>query len=374
MTYNWITILFAVIIIGSILFGAARRFGMESRLVVSQAISIATGIVAIWIGWLLSRHISSYVLHQNTTHLPHWLAQIFIAWQRSPRIGAWIAFLICYFVLSSVIHQLLAGILGQIPVLLPSVLGRSRVLGAVLGAAIGVVRAAIGGAIIFLVLQYFSIPVMAKQANQSWPYQLCSQQIYKPWLKPFVTRALPVFAEDAIQPISQNINLFAVPSGTANEERGVLLVPKQVAKLAQQITANAKTPKQKAYALYEWEIHHITYDWKKYDDYVYHHKWDQQSPLQTLETKKGVCADYALLYADMAHAVGLRVQIDEGIGGTATDYGSHAWNQVWLPNENQWITVDTTWGATQDEWFDVPAAQFNQTHSEQTAIVIDASQ
>ncbi|WAH39091.1 transglutaminase domain-containing protein [Alicyclobacillus dauci] len=373
MTYNWITILLIAIIVGSMLYGAARGFGRESHLVIWQLVSIATGLCALGVSWFLSQRISTFVLHQKTTNLPHIIEQIFVAWQRSPRIAVWIAFFICYLILSSLFHRIIGLFIGGFPVRLPRPLFESRLLGGALGAAMGVVRSAVVGAIVFLALQYVSLPALAKQAAASTPYQTLSHRIYEPWLKPFVARELPVLAQGALQPLSRNIDLFAVPSGPDGQDSGVLIVPKQIADLSHQITHGISDPKAKAKALYEWEIHHVKYDWKKYDDYVYHGKWDQQSPLQTLQTGKGVCADYALLYADLAHASGLSVKIDEGIGGTAQNNGSHAWNEVYIPNENQWIMVDTTWGSEQDAWFDVPRTQFNETHALQTSIVINAS-
>jgi len=196
--------------------------------------------------------------------------------------------------------------------------------------------------------------------------------VYEPYLAPIVTQEMPVLAKSAILPLAQNINLFVLPSGNSGEQRGVLVVPEAMASLARQITANDKTTRQKAYTLYEWEIHHIHYDWKKYNDYVYRSQWDQQSPTQTVQTGKGVCADYALLYADLAHAAGLTVQIDEGLGGTsASNVGSHAWNKVFDAVAQRWITVDTTWGSEQDVWFD--AAHFDRTHFQQTSIMIAGS-
>lgn len=373
MTYNWITIILGIIVIGSVFYGAARGFGRESRLVIWQILSICIGIASVIAGWFASHRIASFVLHQNTDGLPHWLAHLLTAWQRAPQVGMWISFLICYLILSSVLHRTIGLMLMKVPIWLPVWLQESRILGGMLGGAMGIVRCAVIGAMLFIVLQYLSLPVIAKQASQSRPYQTLQHQVYEPWLQPLVARELPVFAQSALQPIAQNIDLFAVPSGSNGQETGILLVPKQIAALSHRLTKNAKTPKEKAKALYEWEIKHVKYDWKKYDDYVYHHHWDAQSPLQTLQTGKGVCADYALLYADLAHAAGLKVRIDEGIGGTGHDYGSHAWNEAYLPKKKQWIMIDTTWGATQDAWFDVPPAKFRKTHILQTSITIDAS-
>ncbi|MFB5190563.1 transglutaminase domain-containing protein [Alicyclobacillus fastidiosus] len=373
MTYNWVTIIFAAIVIGSVLAGAGRGFGRESRFVIWQVVSIATGVVAIAAGWWLSRIISRFVLQQSTANSPKWLGQVLIAWQQHPSVGKWIAFGVCYLFLAGVLRNIVSLFVQLVPAWMPRPLQESRLLGGIVGGLMGVLRSAVIGALIFIALQYLSLPPLAKQAATSTPYKTLSKQIYEPWLKPLVAKALPVLSQGALQPLAKNINMFAVPTGQSGEETGVLLVPKQISNLALQLTKGMTDPKQKAQALYEWEIHHVTYDWKKYDDYVYHGKWDQQTPLQTLETGKGVCADYALLYADLAHAAGLKVQIDEGIAGTGGDYGNHAWNEVYLPSDGQWITVDTTWGSTQDEWFDVPISTFDETHQQQTAIVIDPS-
>lgn len=373
MTYNLMTVVFVLIVASSMLFGAIRGFGQEIRLVISQVISIGIGLLSIWIAWLVSHRLSAYALHEKTTTMPHWLASVVLAWQQSPRIGNWVALLVVYIILSSFLHRITQFIAQNVPVWMPVWLRRNKWLGAIIGVAMGIIRSAIIGALVFLVLQYVALPGLSKMANASKPYKWLSSRIYTPWLKPIATKELPVFADGALHPIAQNISLFAVPSEPTGSETGVLIVPKQITSLSQRLTKNSTTPQSKAKILYEWEIHHIKYDWKKYDDYVYHGKWDAQSPLQTLQTGKGVCADYALLYADLAHAAGLTVQIDEGMGGTAGQFGSHAWNQVYIPTSKQWITVDTTWGASQDAWFDVPQAQFDKTHIQQTAITVRAS-
>lgn len=376
MTYNLLTILFAVIVAGSIIFGLGRGLGREARHVVWQIVSICIALLSIWVAWVASRRIDQMILHQTSSAIaqwPHWLTAIILAWQKSPRVGNWIALIICYLILSSILNRLIASLLSHIPLWLPKPLQKSHLLGGLLGGAMGLVRSGVIGAIVFLALQYFSLPWLENLTNHSKPYQMLSNRVYQPSLQPLIQRELPVLADGALQPLAQNISLFAIPSGSNGQETGVLFVPKQISALSAKLTANRKDPKAKAKALYEWEIHHITYDWKKYDDYVYHGKWDSQSPLQTLQTGKGVCADYALLYADLAHAARLTVQIDEGMGGSGASLGSHAWNQIFLPSSQHWIMVDTTWGASQDAWFDVSKSTFDKTHIEQTSITIAAT-
>lgn len=375
MSFNWITIVLITVVLFSGANGIRRRFAGESRIVVFQVISVVSGLIAIWAGWFLSHTLSAFVLHQSVRQLPSWLGQVLVAWQRAPQVAMWITFSLLYLGLSAVLHRVLERPALFVVRHIPARIGASRWLGAGVGSLAGVVRSVALGALVFLALQYFSIPQLTAQAKASSVYRTLANALYKPWLKPLVSRELPVLAEGALSPIAANINLFAVPTGVSGEERGVLIVPAPIAAKAQEIVsqAHANSAKEKAYALYEWEIHNVNYDWKKYNDFVSRGQWDEQSPMQTLQTHKGVCADYALLYADMAHAVGLSVEIIEGIGGTQQENGPHAWNAVFNPTTGQWMMVDTTWGNTTDAWFDVPITEFSKMHIAQKTIIVDGN-
>nr|WP_143232566.1 transglutaminase domain-containing protein [Alicyclobacillus vulcanalis] len=302
---------------------------------------------------------------------PAWMHRVAMFWQQSPRLCNTLAFLGAYLVLSFALHRFIRP-LDRRSMRAKRPGSVSRTGGLVLGACLGAFRAAVLGACVYVALQYVSAPAIAQASASSPAYRWMSAHLYRPWLRPVVDREMPVLARGALKNVAADISLFVVPTGPG-EETGVLVVPKPVAEKALAITCGLSSPYLKARALYEWEIHHIRYDWKKYDDYVDDGKWDAQSPLTTLETGKGVCADYALLYADMAHAVGLTVRIDEGLAITGGVEGSHAWNEVFIPGEHRYILVDTTWGSAQDAWFDVPPAVFDETHKLVTRITIYAS-
>lgn len=373
-SFNWVTAGLAVVLLFSIVRGWQRRFAAESAYVLAKLISFGVGIFAFWLAWKGTKVAERLVNSGSLKHSAAFLQRIIEAWQQAPNVAQVIVFLLVYWIVSGTLNQFLVGSFGFFVRLIPQFLGKSRVLGGGLGVIVGVVRGSLLGAVVFFALQFLSIPVLNAEAQSSQPYRWLGANLYTPYLDPLMKQEMPVLAKSAFTPLAENINLFVVPSTTAGQEHGVLLVPKTISELAHSITGHASTPRQKAYALYEWEIHHIHYDWQKYNNYVYYGKWDQQSPLQTVKTGKGVCADYALLYADLAHSVGLTVQIDEGLGGTSkADLGSHAWNEVYNPVAKRWITVDTTWGSEQDAWFDVPLSTFDETHFQQTAILINGS-
>jgi uncharacterized membrane protein required for colicin V production len=368
---NWLTLAFAVVLCWSVYQGWHRRFAAQAGYLVSQITHLAVAAVALFGAWYLNLQVTSLMSKTPTDKLPDWAAHLWEVWQQSPQTAHMLTLLMIYVVLSTILHWVVRPIPAWIVRLVPRGLGESRTFGGLLGALVGTGRDILLGAAVFVALQFLAVPSLQAQAANSAPYQALSETIYQPWLKPFVTKELPVLTANALEPISKNISLFAVPTGVDGTQQGLLVVPKEISDLAHRITRGISDPREQAHALYEWEIHHIRYDWQKYNDYVYRHKWDQQSPLDTLRTGKGVCADYALLYAEMAHSVGLTVEIDEGIGGTSFQYGPHAWNRVWDPRQGRWLNVDTTWGAEQDAWFDPPG--FAATHQVETRIRIEGS-
>jgi hypothetical protein len=63
----------------------------------------------------------------------------------------------------------------------------------------------------------------------------------------------------------------------------------------------------------------------------------------------------------MARTVGLNVKVVTGLGYDGQGgYGPHAWNEVYLSQQKQWIPLDSTWRSSGGDWFNPP--KFNETH------------
>ena len=114
---------------------------------------------------------------------------------------------------------------------------------------------------------------------------------------------------------------------------------------AVQLTKKAKSDREKAKILYSWVGSNIKYDDDKAKKVL---KGDdtrdmpESGAICAFEKKSGICFDKACLYVAMARAINLKVRL---IGGQVFDgekYGGHAWNQVYLKEENKWINVDST--------------------------------
>ncbi len=73
-----------------------------------------------------------------------------------------------------------------------------------------------------------------------------------------------------------------------------------------------------------------------------------RSALEVLEDPRGVCRDYAVLYAALARAAGIPTKFCAGCvywnRANAPGFYYHAWNEVYLPTAEggAWIAIDTT--------------------------------
>lgn len=91
-------------------------------------------------------------------------------------------------------------------------------------------------------------------------------------------------------------------------------IPADIEQAAQEIVKGKTTDEAKAKALYDWVGTRIQYDYGKVDDYEQKGIWHEQTPQNTFDTRKGVCIDYARLYAVMARSQGLDVKVVTGLG------------------------------------------------------------
>jgi transglutaminase/protease-like cytokinesis protein 3 len=112
-----------------------------------------------------------------------------------------------------------------------------------------------------------------------------------------------------------------------------------------QLTKNAKSDRERAKILYNWIGSNIKYDNEKAQEVLSGsdtNNMPESGAITAFSNRTGICFDKACLYVAMSRAVGLKVRL---LGGQAYDgeqYVGHAWNQVYLKDENKWINVDTT--------------------------------
>lgn len=228
----------------------------------------------------------------------------------------------------------------------------SRLAGAALGAVIGGARCLTVIAVLFITVTLNPGSSFSRYVEASPVYQQGARSVIEPLTGNLIKEKLPVFTR----------SVEAELNGILQRRYEVIDadIPRDIGQAAARITEGASTDKEKAEKLYDWVGSRVSYDYDKVRDYEDNGNWREQTPQMTFDTKRGVCIDYSRLYAVMARSQGLTVKVVTGLGYDGRGgYGPHAWNEVYLPEENKWIPLDSTWAGSGD-WFDPPA--FEETH------------
>lgn len=112
----------------------------------------------------------------------------------------------------------------------------------------------------------------------------------------------------------------------------------EIIKKAKELAVNTKDDQEKLTAIYNYIVNNISYDYQKATqlsaDYI-------PSIAETSKTGQGICYDYAALTAAMLRSVGIPTKLIMGYKNDIQEY--HAWNQVYLQDSNEWVTIDTTY-------------------------------
>ena len=71
-------------------------------------------------------------------------------------------------------------------------------------------------------------------------------------------------------------------------------------------------------------------------------KVEDSGAIAAFNNRSGICFDYSCLYVAMARAVNLKVRLLTGSAYDGSQYGPHAWNEVYISEIEKWVPVDTT--------------------------------
>jgi len=126
---------------------------------------------------------------------------------------------------------------------------------------------------------------------------------------------------------------FLYPSQIVNYEDSQKSLP-----LAKQLVQGANSDIEILTALYGYVVQNISYDYDKIDNIEAGYIPDID---EVLDSKKGICYDYAAVLASLLREAGIPAKLVMGYRSDMQAY--HAWNQVMVGG--QWITVDATVGS-----------------------------
>ncbi|QAA31942.1 transglutaminase domain-containing protein [Clostridium manihotivorum] len=223
-------------------------------------------------------------------------------------------------------------------------------------------------AIIFLIVvcitlnfaNYLSFPSDVKKSiNESAIYKTISQNVINPITTSPIMKEIPRVLNDSLKikvvrvDENQNQNAKTKDNSKSNNPReivyynGVTLDQgiksnNEINQEALKLTRFKSSDKEKAKALYAWIGTNIEYDDNKASEVLSNNFGVQSGAIPTFESRTGICFDYSCLYVAMARAANLKVRLVIGQGFNGEQWVNHAWNEVFIKDENRWITVDTT--------------------------------
>ncbi len=112
-------------------------------------------------------------------------------------------------------------------------------------------------------------------------------------------------------------------------------------KKAEELTKEATTDQEKIRIIYDYIYDNVAYDYNKENQLTPSYLPNIDT---TIATGQGICYDYASLYASMLRSQGIPTKLIMGRKDDIDQY--HAWNQVYIKETQQWITVDITYDVT----------------------------
>ena len=98
---------------------------------------------------------------------------------------------------------------------------------------------------------------------------------------------------------------------------------------------------EKEYALYQWIVQYVKYDWT-HNDVMVPTPRKSFTPYGALVDRVGVCLGYATAFQLLMDLAGVECITVAGAGSNSTE--DHAWNMVRL--NGNWYCVDVTWDAS----------------------------
>ncbi|WP_310551640.1 transglutaminase domain-containing protein [Paenibacillus glufosinatiresistens] len=365
---NWVTVVLVAIVLLSVLQGAFRGFSRSAGrllgLLGSGLLTAASLAGALLSAALLSPLVKTWAEGRTAPagELSGWQVVYYTALS-SLTASPLLRFLLLTAVCSMAIRLLLALLrvprpgrrFGAAPArrTLPGTLG-----GAGIGLCIGAVRGAVVVALLYVAAGLGPDTGFARYVESSPVYRQSADALIEPLGGRAVRQGLPVLTRTF-----------------ASEMDGILRrkydlvdrdISASIAEAAGQIAGKGKNDEEKARLLYDWVGSRIAYDHAKAENYEKNGIWKEQTPQDTFDTREGVCIDYARLYAVMARSQNLQVRVVTGRGYDGRGgYGPHAWNEVYLAEQQRWVPLDPTW-AQSGNWFD--PQDFDKTHVQESVL------
>lgn len=114
--------------------------------------------------------------------------------------------------------------------------------------------------------------------------------------------------------------------------------------IANYVMANFETDNEKTRAIFIWLTTNIQYDVENMFILNFYEKKEDKIK-KSLETRKGICENYAILFSDICIKAGIKSFVVEGYTkqNDSVDFVPHAWCAAFV--DNSWYLFDPTWAS-----------------------------
>ncbi|MFA9397366.1 MAG: transglutaminase-like domain-containing protein [Clostridiaceae bacterium] len=202
--------------------------------------------------------------------------------------------------------------------------------------------------IVSILLNIISILNYSSNINlyleQSIPYKYICEQAIIPITNSKIAKNLPNIIDNSfkveVKKQTNNENTLVYYNGITLEE-GVRS-NEEIDDISEIITKNEINDENRAKRIYQWIGTNIEYDNEKANKILANDFSASSGAIPCFNQKAGICFDYSCLFVSMCRANDIKVRLITGQGFNGVSWVGHAWNEVYLENQNKWINVDTT--------------------------------
>ncbi len=199
---------------------------------------------------------------------------------------------------------------------------------------------------------FLSNPKLDNKLNSSTIYSYINKKIVEPVTDSEIAKSFPNILENSFKVVDEKNNIVDDVNGYLQGVvfyNGVTLDEgirsnEIIDNTALSITSKYDNDYDKARALYEWIGNAIIYDDDKATEVMNNPIPTEinSGAINTFNTGKGVCFDYACLYVAMCKANDIPVRLIVGEGYNGMSWVSHSWNEVYIKEMDKWVNVDST--------------------------------
>lgn len=199
---------------------------------------------------------------------------------------------------------------------------------------------------------FLSNEKLDSKLNSSDIYSYINRKIIEPVTNSELAKGFPNVLENSFKVVDEKNNVVDSVNGYIQGivfYNGVTLEEgiksnEVIDNTALNITSKYNNDYDKSRAIYKWIGNTIVYDDDKATEVM-----NNSTPtgvtsgaINTFNTGKGVCFDYACLYVAMCRANDIPVRLIVGEGYNGISWVSHSWNEVYIKDMDKWVNVDPT--------------------------------